>query len=381
VVDDEMDVSERLAEVDANGQPRWFLYEDIAAINERDYLIPISGETGLFANLDQFQTYFTGVEARFGETIPVDPIIGGFPDSYVAYEYLPVKRGGQRLDMVDALLMERAYGHPFIEKGEEKTPKYRQSTMWDITANMSTLDIYRFQNLTSRAMMYPERLPPASPDPASLSEADFDSRTRSRPQSPGYFSGEDRDVLLQVMETANASGDSFWDVLEQRANAGDRWRRANPRVTDPIIIKQERRPFSPSASLRNIPGAKTVADETKERFENRVGRAPTQEELDDMAEELTGYYRQRNQMLIDLERKAYEGEDTLLTDEQMVAIEDPSRALRFDIDQKWAKEINLSDRRETNAESFGRMISATLGGRPGIGTLSAPGVQQIERLT
>ena len=100
-----------------------------------------------------------------------------------------------------------------------------------------------------------------------------------------------------------------------------------------------------------------------------------------IANELTGYHTTSNQQEIALYLAAYNGDNQgLLTGAQMERIEDPGAATSFDISEKWASEIDLNKRRESNSDSFSRMLSATMGNRPSVGNLTAaPGVTQIGR--
>ena len=64
----------------------------------------------------------------------------------------------------------------------------------------------------------------------------------------------------------------------------------------------------------------------------------------------------------------------------MERIEEPGAATSFDIADKWSSEIDLNKRRESNSETFSRMLSATMGNRPSVGNLTAAsGVTEIGR--
>jgi len=93
-----------------------------------------------------------------------------------------------------------------------------------------------------------------------------------------------------------------------------------------------------------------------------MGREARPDELAGIANDLTGYHTTSNQEEIALYLAAYNGDNQgLLTGAQMQKIEEPGAAASFDISDKWANEIDLNKRRETNSDSFKRMLSATMG--------------------
>jgi len=130
--------------------------------------------------------------------------------------------------------------------------------------------------------------------------------------------------------------------------------------------------FSVPASLRKIPGEKTLAVEAKERFSRILGREVTDGELESLVPELRGYYKQSTEQQIALAYAAWEGTDPgLLTGDQLEQVEDPGAALTYDIEEKWGPEINLNARRESNSDTFNRVLNATMGGTPSIGMRTA----------
>ena len=119
-------------------------------------------------------------------------------------------------------------------------------------------------------------------------------------------------------------------------------------------------PFSIPSGLRSIPDYKTIAQDVKTRFRDRVGRDPSTLELDRLSGELTGYHQRANQELIKLAYRSWQGDDTAVMDgADLERIGDPLSQTTFDIEMDWANEINLNERQEVNATSMKRMMSAT----------------------
>ncbi len=141
------------------------------------------------------------------------------------------------------------------------------------------------------------------------------------------------------------------------------------------------RAFSVPASLREIPGDKTLAQEAKDRFSRVLGRNVLDDELTGLVGELKGYYEDSTQEKIALSLAAFNGDNQgLLTGAQLQQIENPGEATSFDIEEKWASEIDLNNRRESNADSFSRILNATMGGQVSVANRTAAGgVSQIAR--
>ena len=378
-------------------------------VNEKNYLGEEGGYWSFFdpstpdadkwlvpnthVGVDDMQGWYTAQQQIFEQQEGgSDPYIGGYPDTvyeegvavedqepFLLYDFYTAGVGGIRtadesmqLDEIDAVLMQRAYNRPFLFREEEGVaPRYRASAKWDQIANMSAADIFYFQSGVRDAGWYAEGRKPPPPDAQSLTEPFQETRSFGRPQTPGMMSGEDQSILEDLMATANSEADATWrDVLDRSASMGRRNRRMYPTITNPVF-KVPRAPYQAPEQYQSVPGPKSIADEVRERFVNKMGRKPHQWELDDMAEELTGYYGMRNEKLLALDRAAWEGDDPMLENEDMVAIEDPSRALRFDIDEKWAKEIEMREDRGANSKTFQAMLGATMGNRVGIGAATA----------
>jgi len=141
------------------------------------------------------------------------------------------------------------------------------------------------------------------------------------------------------------------------------------------------RAFSIPASLREIPGDKTLAQEAKDRFSRVLGREVLDDELTGLVGELKGYYEDSTQEKIALSLAAFNGDNQgLLTGAQLQQIEDPGAATSYDIEEKWSSEIDLNNRRESNADSFSRILNATMGGQVSVANRTAAGgVSQIAR--
>ena len=347
--------------------------------------VPASGDpSSVIASYDSARAW---VQADFDEQqqgVIEDPYIG-VPDDYRARTFTPItdRFGGgtlvdktrrdpftgeimapsppgstpREMDRYEADFIAKAQGTAgSYEESRTVDATYRESDVFDQMAVMSPSQIFRFQGMMRQAGMY-------QGDQVPL---------------PGQFTPTDMNLIREVMWISNVNGDTFWSSADKMAKAkvdkpkddASSERTAAPRA-----------PFSVPAHLRAIPGEKTVAEDVKARFTQKLGRQATPEELQGIADELTGYHTVSNQEQIALYLAAYNGDNQgLLTGAQMQRIEDPGAATSFDIADKWANEIDLNERRETNSESFSRMLSATMGNRPSVGNLTpAGGVTQIGR--
>jgi len=367
--------------------PSLVLFEDVTSIDEygqpRKIVLPATAVAGGATEAYAYQRDKLQLE---WENAPVDPLIG-VPEGYRARTYRPIsdRYGGGTLMEPGDLELERTgvaggYGAPsgrvpremdryeadFISRAQGTggayqesrtvTAHYRESDVYDQMANMSPVQIFKFQGLMRSADMYQNK----------------------EPAMPGQFSPEDADLIGEIMWVANVNGDSFWGAATEMSDAGKARKDTDDETTKTVRTKD---PFSVPAHLRSIPGEKTVAEEAKIRFEQKMGRAARPDELAGIANELTGYHTTSNQEQIALYLAAYNGDNQgLLTGAQMQRIEEPGAATSFDISEKWANEIDLNKRRETNSDSFSRMLSATMGNRPSVGNMTAAsGVQTIGR--
>lgn len=133
-----------------------------------------------------------------------------------------------------------------------------------------------------------------------------------------------------------------------------------------IVSAPTKLPFSIPRELRYIPDYKTIAEDVKSRFFVEMGREPLPGELEEMAGQLTGYHEQAQQAKIRMAYASWEGNDTEIMDPgELERIGDPGSQTTFDIKNRFASEINLNKRQETNADSFSRVINATRGAEVG----------------
>jgi hypothetical protein len=122
-------------------------------------------------------------------------------------------------------------------------------------------------------------------------------------------------------------------------------------------------PFTVPRSLRSIPDAREIAQDSKATFRRLVGRAPTEKDLDNIANQLTGFHRTSQQQQIDLAYAEWEEQDNIMDGFDLEeTILNPAKVLAEEVEQKWANEINLNERQEVNADSFNRVRLATGGG-------------------
>lgn len=244
-----------------------------------------------------------------------------------------------------------------------ETPVYRESDIRDLVATMSVVDVFRYQKLARDAGFYAYDEIPVM----------------------GNISIDDITIIGQVMTASNMSSNmetrEFWGMLEAYAKTGRDYTAEKDKKAPSGSSGYVKPPFSVPGHLRSIPGEKTVAEETKARFREKVGREPTPEELLGIADGLTGYYQRSNEDEIALYLAAYNGDNQgLLTGAQMERIEDPAAATSFDIADKWVDEIDLNKRRESNGDTFRRMLNATMGGHVSVGSQTpVRGVTTIQR--
>jgi hypothetical protein len=335
-----------VTDVDAAGG---VVYEDVRSLDEfgkvRKIVLPKTAVAGGAAEAYEYQ--YTKLKESM-DNQPKDPFVGDLPEDYMARQFV---RNDTRVD----------YGATRWET-TSRSPIYRESSVYDAMAGLSPVQVFKMQSLARNAMLYQD----------------------DRPTVPGQISPQDKSIITKAMDIANKStkeGQTWWGVLEDMADQGNRWRREDERAAGRNQTVRVKEPFTVPASLRSIPGEKTIAEEAKLRFERKLGRQATPEELRGIANELTGYHETSNQEQIALYLAAYNGDNQgLLTGAQMQRIEDPGAATSFDIADKWKDEIDLNKRRETNSESFSRMLSATMGNRPSVGNMTAAAnVTQIGR--
>jgi len=121
------------------------------------------------------------------------------------------------------------------------SPTYRESDVLDMISGMSVVQIFRFQDLAQQAGFY---------------------GSKERPTIAGSMSMQDQSILGTVMGQANVDGKTVWPMMELFAEA--EIKAGSP--SGPV-----KAPFAVPAHLRSIPGDKTVAEEAKARFRQKMG--------------------------------------------------------------------------------------------------------------
>ena len=142
----------------------------------------------------------------------------------------------------------------------------------------------------------------------------------------------------------------------------------------------QRQPFQVPAGLRSVPDKREIAQDVKDRFRIKLGRDPTEVELADLASELTGYHQQSNREQIDLAYAEWEGTSEIMDGADLEeVISNPALVSTYEMEEKWANEINLNERQEINSDAFSRMRLAT-GGGASLGSTPAAGTDNIIRV-
>ena len=318
--------------------------------------------------------FWEGVEFEISNKGSDDPYIGVSED-YRSYRWTPNLRSTPNMDIYEREFLSQAQPgiaeSPYMrnllwDMDGYNEPQFRHSAIEDMMASMGPSQVFKFQELARDAGFYDST----------------GGRFAGGPGFAGHLTFRDEQIIETVMRQVNIGDDyinrTFWSTLEHWATQGKAAKKLqDANQKDPF----GRLPFSVPAHLRHIPGDKTVAQETKARFRDKMGRDPRPDELKGIAAELTGYHETSNREQMALYLAAYNGDNGgLLTGADLKKIEEPGAATSFDIEDKWANEIDLNKRRESNSQSFGRMLNATLGGRSQIGQASAAGsVTQIGR--
>lgn len=102
--------------------------------------------------------------------------------------------------------------------------------------------------------------------------------------------------------------------------------------------------YSVPSSLREIPDYKTLAQQTKSVFRNELGRDLEDWELQILADQLKSSYEEANRERIALHRAAWE--DAVSggsVDVDFGAVDDPTTALQYDIEERYANEISRNE--------------------------------------
>jgi hypothetical protein len=192
------------------------------------------------------------------------------------------------------------------------------------------------------------------------------------------------EMTESVLGVSNGKQVSPWEaipVLGQKVQ----YQQANLRaevahlkaLADALTPKKE--PFAIPRSLRSIPDIREITTSVKDTFKVKLGRDPTEGELIDIANDLQGYHRTSQAQQIDLAYAQWEGSDDPDDFDITEGIQNPGLVSQYDIENKWANEINLNARKETNGDSFNRIMSATGGNLGSAGRTPATG-ENIVRL-
>lgn len=103
--------------------------------------------------------------------------------------------------------------------------------------------------------------------------------------------------------------------------------------------------YSVPASLRSIPDYKTLAQETKGVFSQELGRDMEDWELALLADELKNNYATENAQLRAINREAWDDAVAGGSGEvDLTAVEDPTAALQFDIQESYSNELDRKER-------------------------------------
>lgn len=189
-------------------------------------------------------------------------------------------------------------------------------------------------------------------------------------QGATYFDSSNQDFMLaqltqEVLSVSRGKQINPWSAIPVLGTAiqdDAAQKRALLAHTQALAnaLKPVKQPFSIPRSLRSIPDVKEITQEVTDKFRIRVGRDPTMGERERLAEQLTGYHKQRQRESIDLAYSEWEGSNEIMDGANLEeVIANPSLMVQFDMENDWANEINLNKRRETNSDSFGRMASAS----------------------
>lgn len=122
--------------------------------------------------------------------------------------------------------------------------------------------------------------------------------------------------------------------------------------------------YSVPASLRTVPDYKTLAQETKGIFSSQLGRDMEDWELRLLADELHAQYERYNETAIGVHKDWWD--DSVAggtTDIDFTPIETPGAALEFDVEEKYAAELDRYERVEDAANSRRVMMDSISLGR------------------
>jgi len=171
--------------------------------------------------------------------------------------------------------------------------------------------------------------------------------------------------LMGIWEDAYAMSSTFqWDPLASLGVMGDQ----KARQATPTRGYGSAPKYSVPASLRDIPDYKALATESRQVFRQKVGRDLEDWELALLSDELGDSYKNQNDELIKLHRAAWDDAMSGGTMEvDYGEVEDPNKSLQFDIEEKYANELDRQERVEDRSMSRNLMMDSITTGRRMIG--------------
>ena len=174
-------------------------------------------------------------------------------------------------------------------------------------------------------------------------------------------------TLMDIWEDAYAMSSTFqWDPLAALGIMGDQKALAAAPTrgySGPSAPK-----YSVPASLREIPDYKALATESRAVFRGKMGRDMEDWELALLSDELGDSYKNQNVELIKLHRQAWEDAVSGGTMEvDFGEVEQPNKSLQFDIEEKYADELDRQERVEDRSLSRNLLMDSITTGRRMIG--------------
>jgi len=171
--------------------------------------------------------------------------------------------------------------------------------------------------------------------------------------------------LMGIWEDAYAVSSTFqYDPVVALGIMGD----AKARQAAPSGGGRSAPKYSVPASLRDVPDYKALATESRNVFRQKVGRDLEDWELALLSDELGDSYKNQNDQLIKLHRAAWD--DAVAGGTMEVdygEVEDPNKSLQFDIEEKYANELDRQERVEDRSLSRNLMMDSITTGRRMIG--------------
>jgi hypothetical protein len=143
---------------------------------------------------------------------------------------------------------------------------------------------------------------------------------------------------------------------------------AKARTQAPTRGYGSRPKYSVPASLRDIPDYKALATESRQVFRGKMGRDMEDWELALLSDELGESYKNQNEQLIKLHKASWDDAMSGGTMEvDYGEVEDPNKSIQFDIEEKYANELDRQERVEDRSMSRNLMMDSITTGRRMIG--------------